>query len=255
MEPVRSPLLAEAGFHHGFTTRAGGVSEGPYESLSLAHDVGDDAARVAANLEIARDAVGRGLPLARARQIHGCGVAMADEVLLSAWTAPPVVEADALISGRIPAVLAVQTADCAAVLLADPETRMVAAVHAGWRGTAGGVIRNTVKRMASMGAAPAGLLAAIGPCICQACYEVGEDVARRLPESADPVRGKPGMFTLDLANAVEVSLIAAGLTTSNIHQLRLCTACDDRFFSHRASGGACGRNLGFIEAGKSKGIV
>jgi YfiH family protein len=174
---------------------------------------------------------------------------MAEEAILPAWSDAPTLEADALISGGAKAVLAVQTADCAAVLLADPETRMVAAIHAGWRGTAGGVIRNTVRRMGHLGAGPSRMLAAVGPCICQGCYEVGEEVASRLPESADPIRGRRGRFTLDLANAVEVSLIAAGLTTSNIDLLRLCTACDGRFFSHRGSGGTCGRNLGFIAAG------
>jgi copper oxidase (laccase) domain-containing protein len=75
-------------------------------------------------------------------------------------------------------------------------------------------------------------------------------VARRFPESVDPVRGEPGRFLLDLGYAIEVSLIGAGLTSRNIDRIRVCTKCAaDTLFSHRGSGGTCGRNLGFIRAG------
>jgi hypothetical protein len=157
------------------------------------------------------------------------------------------VEADAVFSFGSAAVLAVQTADCAAVLLADPESRAVAAVHAGWRGAASGVIRSAVRALRDHGSEPRRLLAAIGPCIGPECYEVGADVARRFPESTDPVKGEPGKFFLDLGAAVEVSLLAAGLTSSNIDRVRACTRCAaEELYSHRGSGGTCGRGLGLI---------
>jgi hypothetical protein len=146
-------------------------------------------------------------------------------------------------------VLAVQTADCAAVLLADPESRAVAAVHVGWRGAAGGVLRGAVRALRSRGSDPLRLLAVIGPCIGPECYEVREDVAHRFPESIDPVAGKPGAFLLDLGYAIEVSLIAAGLTSRNVDRIRVCTRCAaGELFSHRGSGGRCGRGLGFIRS-------
>jgi len=255
IEILRSQLLIRAGFpEHGFTTRAGGVSQGPYESLNLAHHVGDDPAAVAENLSRLEAECGVGAPLVRVVQVHGSRVVDAADLLArggGVWTAPPSVEADAITSAGLDAVLAVQVADCAPVLLADPASRTVAAIHVGWRGAAGGIVRNTVKRLAQVGIAPRSLLAAIGPCICLSCYEVGEEVTRRFPESCDPIADRPGKHRLDLGHAVEVSLIAAGLTSANIERLSGCSRCDEELFSvRRAAGGDCGRTLGFIRCYK-----
>ncbi len=248
---LHSDLLQTAGFDlHGFCRRHGGVSEGPLASLNFSWDREPDAARVAENHARLRGRLGTDLPLARVRQIHGAEVRGAEEILAAGpdgWVARPGLEADAVIAPPGVAIAAVITADCAPVLLADPETRLVAAVHAGWRGAAKGVIRNAVRSMASRGAEPGRLLAAVGPCICAACYEVGEEVARRFPESAEPIPGRPGKHLLDLGNAVEVSLIGAGLTTRNIERIGACTACNrEDLYSHRASGGTCGASLAFI---------
>jgi polyphenol oxidase len=248
----RSPLLDRAGFDHGFTQRTGGTSEGPFASLNLAFDVGDEAERVRENLGRLKGAVGADVPLLRVRQVHGNEPVDAARLVAEGcgdWLAPPTIDADAIVSSGVPAVLAVQTADCAAVLLADPESRAVAAVHVGWRGAIGGALRNTVRAMREMGSEPLRLLAAIGPCIGQECYEVRNDVARRFPESAVPLKGRPDAFLLDLGYAVEVSLIAAGLTSPNIDRVRVCTRCAaDELFSHRGSGGTCGRSLGLIRS-------
>jgi YfiH family protein len=251
IEIIRSALLSSAGFaDHGFTTRSGGVSVGPYESLNLAFDVGDEPTAVAENLEHLREAIGVGAPLLRVRQVHGNRVARAEELLAGgsgAWTAAPTVESDAISCLGEEAVLAVQVADCAPLLLADPDTGAFAAVHAGWRGVVGGVVRRAVRELTDRGANTRSLRAAIGPCICADCYEVGEEVAGRLPESAEPIRGRPGKYMLDLAYAVEVSLVVEGLTGANIDRTGICTSCDERLFSHRgAGGGPCGRILGFI---------
>jgi hypothetical protein len=250
LETFESRLLYRAGFAHGFTKRVGGVSEGPFASLNLAFGVGDDDERVRENLRRLEAALGADAPLLRVRQVHGNDVVDAAELLAvggGEWTAPPVVEADAIVASATAAVLAVQAADCAAVLLADPETRAVAAVHAGWRGAANGLIRNAVRALRDLGAEPGRLLAAIGPCIGPECYEVGDDVARRFPESVDPVQGRPGFHLLDLGYAVEVSLLGAGLTSRNLDRVRACTRCAaEELYSHRGSGGTCGRGLGLI---------
>ncbi len=244
----KSKLLASAGFeNHGFTRRAGGVSEGPFESLNLAHDVGDDPDKVAQNLRLFREKVGVDMPLARVKQVHGVDAIGGVKIAQEDWTVPPSVEGDAIVTAKGTTVVAVQTADCAAVLLADPSMGAVAVVHAGWRGAAKGVVRNAVRKMSELGASPGSMLAAVGPCICPMCYEVGDDVARLMPESCDPVKGKPGKFQLDLSCAVEVSLIGAGLTTPNIERLDACNSCfTGELFSYRRDGGTCGRGLGFI---------
>ena len=255
LEILRSELLREAGFpDHGFTTREGGVSQGPYAALNLAHDVGDDPAAVAENLTRLKSAIGADAPLLRVRQVHGKRVADAAELIAEgagSWTDPPSIEADGITGSGLDAVLAVQVADCAPVLLADPKSGAVAAVHAGWRGAAGGVVRNAVKHLAHLGIEPRSLLAAIGPCICQSCYEVGPEVARRFPESCDPIEDRPDKFLLDLPYAVEASLITAGLTGPNIDRLGVCSRCDEKLFSVRGVGGGdCGRTLGFIRCYK-----
>jgi hypothetical protein len=251
IESFRSGLLSAAGFElHGFCKRQGGVSEGPLASLNFSWDREPEPARVTENHARLRALLGTGLPLARVRQVHGATVREAREILAAGpdgWLARPELEADAVLAGPGEAVAAVITADCAPVLLADPGSRIVAAVHAGWRGAAKGVIRGAVRALVARGAEPGRLLAAVGPCICAACYEVGDEVARHFPESADPIRGRPGKHLLDLGNAVEVSLIGAGLTTRNIERIAACTACDGEFlFSHRASQGTCGASLAFI---------
>ena len=252
VELFRSELLDRAGFAHGFTKRTGGASQGPFASLNLAHDVGDDPENVRRNLESLRAALGIDLPLLRVNQAHGnaaIDAARLVELGLGDWLAAPAVEADAIVSAGVDAVLAVQTADCAAVLLADPETRAAAAVHVGWRGAANGVLRNAARALRDHGAEPSRLLAAIGPCIGAECYEVQADVARRFPESIDVVDGRPDAFLLDLGNAIEVSLIGAGLSTRNIDRIKVCSRCaEDELFSHRGSGGTCGRGLGFIRS-------
>jgi purine-nucleoside/S-methyl-5'-thioadenosine phosphorylase / adenosine deaminase len=253
IEIIKSRLLTEKDFvDHGFTKRTGGVSKAPFDSLNLAFEIGDDDANVVQNLNLLKDELKIDAPLLRVKQIHKSRVALADELIGKAenlWTDPPTIEADAIIAQNGKAVIAVQTADCAPVLLADPTTRIVAAVHAGWRGTAAGILRKTVREMGSHGASQANIIAAIGPTICLDCYEVDAEVAGRFPESCDPVSGSPGKFMCDLPLAVEVSLLGVGLNGRNIDRLDICTA-ENRleYFSYRDSRGTCGRGLGFIRA-------
>jgi len=251
IELFQSKLLTDAGFpDHGFTGRRDGAGSGPFASANLAYGVGDDPNVVARNLAALRNQLAHGKPLLRMVQVHGIEVVEADSTaapLDPAWTAEPTFEADGVIVPDGLATAAVQTADCAPVLLADPASRIVAAIHAGWRGAAKGILRVAVRQLAARGAEPGRLLAAIGPCICGGCYQVGPEVGRHFPESVDPDPEAPGKLLLDLGLAVEVSLIGAGLTSVNIERIGACNSClPEQLFSHRGSGGNCGRGLAFI---------
>jgi YfiH family protein len=166
---LRSDLLAKApGVRHGFFTRQGGVSEGVYASLNVGAGSRDDPAAVKENR--ARAAGHFGAPaehLLTCYQIHSAIAVVAE----APWAERP--EADAVVSRTPGLVLGALAADCAPVLLADPEARVIAAVHAGWRGALGGVVEAAIGKMASLGARPDRMLAAVGPCIGQGSYEVG----------------------------------------------------------------------------------
>ena len=167
---LRSRLLEEvAGVRHAFFTRHGGVSTGLYDSLNVGRGSRDDPADVAENRR--RAAALFGAPpeaLNTCYQIHSALAVTAEEP----WgDARP--QADAVVTARPGLVCGALAADCAPVLIADPEARVVAAVHAGWRGALAGVVEAAVEAMVSLGASPARMLAAVGPCIGPASYEVG----------------------------------------------------------------------------------
>jgi YfiH family protein len=173
--------------------------------------------------------------MASLKQIHSA-------LCLSAGRAGCLGEGDALITNQTGVAVSVRTADCYPILLADPATRAVAAVHAGWRGTAAAVVRETIARMTrEFATRPQDLWAAIGPGIGTCCYEVGEEVARRFGHSA---AGR-----IDLAAANWRQLLEAGVTGDRIHSLDLCTYCDaERFHSFRRDKSAAGRMISFIRA-------
>jgi polyphenol oxidase len=198
-----------------FTTRRGGVSEGPYASLNLGLWTDDDAGRVHDNRERVQVQVGASR-LAQGRQVHGTRVVV---------DAEGIEEADGqVISGRGVAAV-VLVADCLPVALAGPER--VGVVHAGWRGLAAGVLEAGVE-------ATGAVCAAIGPGIGPCCYEVGDDVRAVFGTSER---------TLDLKAIARGRLEAAGVR--DIHDCGLCTSCDaERFFSHRRDRGVTGRQAG-----------
>jgi YfiH family protein len=171
------------------------------------------------------------------RQIHSARVLVLDEAP-AGLPAPP--EADATATRRPGLALVIKTADCLPLFLIDPEQRAVAAVHAGWRGTSHRIAAEAVETMTrAFGTRPASLLAALGPCIGGACYEVGEDVAasfRRDSTSAalfTAVAGRPGKYLFDLRAANRSQLENAGLPAANIHEAGVCTHCDSRLLSYR----------------------
>lgn len=174
--PITHPLLEKAGARHGFFTRAGGVSTGIYEGLNTGIGSNDDPSAVAENRRRVAAHLG-GVPddLAACFQIHSALARTAD----TSWKGERP-EGDAVVTARPGVICAVLTADCAPVLLADPEAGVVGAAHAGWKGALGGVVHSTVTAMKALGAEPRRMVAVVGPCIAQASYEVGADFRDRL---------------------------------------------------------------------------
>lgn len=241
---LTSDLLSTAGFAHAFSTRQGGASTGPFATLNLARSVGDELAAVEENLR--RFAEGAGIDvgaLYAASQVHGAEVRVVrraeDPVAVRA------VEADALVASEAGVAVSVRTADCIPVLLADPASGRVAAVHAGWRGVVRGVVRAAVRAL-SPGARA---IAAIGPGIGPCCFEVGPDVAETIAASA---HGRPVVLAgerprVDLPAAVLAQLAAAGIDLVDV--IPGCTMCEPaRFYSFRRDGKRSGRMLSAIAA-------
>jgi hypothetical protein len=236
---LTSALLAR--FPHGFTTREGGSSPPPWDALNLGGAVGDEPERVAENWR--RLEAATGLAFARVRQVHGARAVRLHR------PGPPVEEADAVVSRTGGLAATVSVADCVPVLIADPATGAVAAVHAGWRGTVARAAAEGVRALAREGARPADLLAAIGPSIGACCYEVSPDLAARFARElgAEVVRDGPRGPHLDLWGANARVLEAAGVRPEAVEVLSRCTACErDLFFSHRRDAGRTGRQVAFI---------
>lgn len=222
---------------HVFTTR-GLALRGALEAD------GADWSLVAGALGVSTDR------LARLRQRHGARVVEAVPAALPASNPEDRPEADVLI-GRDPTVaLVVAAADCVPLLLADPRTGSVAAVHAGWRGTAAGAAAAAVAALRhGYGVRPANLVAAIGPSIGPCCYVVGPELRPRFADHPDASawfrRGAD--LRLDLWRATTDQLVRAGLDAGRIHAAGLCTACHpDCFHSYRREGDAAGRMAGAI---------
>jgi YfiH family protein len=203
-----------------FTTRRGGVSEGPFQSLNLGLLTDDDPDRVRENrARVERISGGR---LAQARQVHGADVVEADPGTM--------VEADGQATARRGVAAVALTADCLPIALVAPEG--VAMLHAGWRGLAGGVVGNGVDALRALGAER--IAAAIGPGAGPCCYEVGDEV-----HAAFGTSGR----TVDLKAIARERLTEAGVEA--VHDCGLCTMHDpERFFSHRRDGGVTGRQAG-----------
>lgn len=235
---VRAALLSR--FPHGFTTRPGGASPPPWDALNLGGAVGDAPERVAENWRRLEAATGLGF--ARVRQVHGARAVRADA------PSAPAEEADAVVSLRPGVAACVSVADCVPVLLADPESGAVAAVHAGWRGTLARAAAEGVRALRrEAGAPPERLLAAVGPSIGPCCYEVSPELAARFRAELGPVVREDGGVRLDLWAANRRVLEEAGLRPDRIEVLGRCTSCEAAlFFSHRRDAGRTGRQVAFI---------
>lgn len=227
------------GAHALFTSRAGGHSVAPYDTLNLGASTGDDPAALAANravVEALASSPEQPRRLVLGTQVHESSVAMH----LEGYAEPNVDAVDAHVTDRRDLALGVLTADCIPVALLAPWG--VGVAHAGWRGLAGGVLGGTVGELLSVvpeGADPSQITAFIGPCAGACCYEVGDEV--RAAFSGWPGHD-PAARTIDLAALAAAALAHEGV--GEIHAAGRCTICDDRYFSHRASGGTTGRQVG-----------
>lgn len=235
---------------HGFATRAGGVSEGPFASLNLLFSTGDAREKVEENLRRLAAAAGAPLgALCRVSQVHGDRVLEVRAGEGGDSLRPVEGEADALWTEAAETWVAVSTADCVPVLLVDPDGQRVAAVHSGWRGTDADISARTVEALVAKGARPERLLAAVGPCIQRCCYEVSGELAQRFTGRFGPevVEASGAGVRLDLTHAVRLTLLRAGLKPGHVDVLEACTACEpQRFFSHRRDAGRTGRHLNYV---------
>ncbi|MDA8358632.1 MAG: peptidoglycan editing factor PgeF [Actinomycetota bacterium] len=248
IEVLTWPALDELGVDAVVTTRHGGVSTGPYESLNLGLGVGDDPDAVVENRRRAARALGASLgDLVVAQQVHGrraTVVGRGDCGRGATVERAPLPSTDALITDERGPVLVIVVADCVPVLLVDPAVPVVAAVHAGWRGTAGRVVDAAIDAMAGLGARPARMAAVIGPAVSKDAYEVGDDVATslRTGTGADGAvrRVASGRWLADLPGANRQLLVAAGLRPASISVVERTTGAGGAFYSHRAQQ-PCGR--------------
>ncbi len=240
---LRDEALAAEGFVHGFSIRTGGVSRGAFDSLNLGAGVGDDGAAVQENLARLAAAAGFAPSAFRtARQVHGA------EVILLGSDGQEEEEGDALMARERGLVPAVRTADCVPILLAHPDTRAVAAVHAGWRGTLAEVVLGAVAALEAAGAPARELRAAIGPAIGPCCYQTAPEVAARFASrlGAAVISGRQ----VDLRHSNRLLLQEAGVHPERIAEVGGCTSCEaGLFFSHRRDRGHTGRHLSFIRCG------
>ena len=229
------------------TTRAGGVSAGPYESLNMSLAVGDEPRAVLENRRRVAAALGADLAdFVFSRQVHGAGVRVvtaADRSSGAFALDGSVPEADVLVTADPAVVLAILAADCVPVVLHDPAAGVLACVHAGWRGTVARACAAAVAAMIRLGARPAGIVAGIGPAIGADRYQVGPEVAAAVEAefgAADVIRPDgTGHWLLGLAAANRLVLREAGLPDGNIHTAARTTG-DGLFFSDRAVR-PCGR--------------
>jgi YfiH family protein len=246
---LRSPLLESSGFRHAFFTRRGGVSQGPYSSLSFSLAAGDEPAHVAENLR--RAGVVLGVPAERIyylSQVHGHSSQVVDGSESSARFVQR--EGDAVIARSGELACGVRSADCVPILLGDRKTGAVAAIHAGWRGAVAGVVPAAVAALRAELGDSGELVAAIGPHISVASFEVSEEVAAQLEAAADAggVVDRGGARPhVDLRRIARAQLLAAGLMDGAIDDVFGCTVAEpELFFSFRRDGPKSGRHLSAI---------
>ena len=224
-----------------FTTRQGGISIGPYASLNLGHLSGDNPETVDKNWSLLLEAKGfGGHGLALPRLCHG---AVSAEVGAPENVAPAesLEAVDAVFTQSDKWVLAVTMADCLPALIADPATRCVAAVHAGWRGTRDRILEITLQRLFSEGRCnPATTYVTFGPCLSTFALEISEDVAVLLPQRH--VHRDKGRYYFDLRGANRAQALDAGVPPGNITESPICTRENEALcFSYRRDGGVTGR--------------
>ena len=248
-------LDALPGIVHGFSTRLGGVSRGIYSSMNLSFARGDEEADVRENYERLAAVMGFSTAdIVTSDQTHTTNVRVITEADRGKGITCPrdYTDVDGMITNVPGLVLATFYADCVPLYFVDPVNGAIGLSHSGWRGTVGKIGQVTIQKMGEeYGSRPQDIYAAIGPSICQNCYEVSEDVIDQFREAFDKkcwdalFYAKPnGKYQLNLWEANRMIMEEAGIPADHISMPNLCTCCNPEFlFSHRASRGKRG-NLG-----------
>ena len=251
------------GIVHGFSTRLGGVSQGIYESMNLSFTRGDNEDAVRENYRRLSDAMGFSMgDIVTSDQTHTTNVHVVTETDRgNGITKPrPYTDVDGMITNVPGLVLATFYADCVPLFFVDPVHKAIGLSHSGWRGTVGKIGKVTVEKMAEeFQTDPSELYAAIGPSICQDCYEVGKDVAEPFEKLFSQERYQDvslkniltekvnGKYQLDLWRANEAILLGAGILKEHLSMTDICTCCNPGYlFSHRASKGRRGNLAAFL---------
>lgn len=247
------PLLEETGaVKHGFSTKLGGVSTGSCATMNISTTRGDDPEAVAENRRRIGAAIGV-LPedMTYTHQTHTTNVA----VVRAEDRGRRFLETDGLVTNVPGICLVTFYADCVPLFLVDPVKKAIGLSHSGWRGTVGKMGKVTVQAMMrEYGSRPEDIVAAIGPSICQDCYEVSEDVIDRFRDSFNEAvwpklfyRKENGKYQLDLWRANEEVFLEAGIRRENLAVTNLCTHCNQEvLFSHRATGEKRGNLSAFL---------
>lgn len=243
---------------HGFSTRLGGVSEGYYASLNLSFTRGDEETCVRENFRRIAGAIGVSCEdMVLSRQTHTTNVRKVTEADRGSGILYPAsyTDVDGLITDIPGICLVTSFADCVPLYFVDPVRKAIGLTHSGWRGTVGKIGKITVEKMQKeFGSDPKDIVAAVGPSICQDCYEVSEDVIERIRQNFDPslwekffYRKPNGHYQLDLWKMNEEIFLEAGLLPEHIAVTNACTHCNPKvFYSHRAMGEQRGNLCAFL---------
>jgi polyphenol oxidase len=259
----QSSLLRALAVPHAFSTRHGGVSFIPFDSLNLGNpstcETQDSNDHLLENYRRLQQALGiPHLPRAWVRQVHGRSVELLEREPENEYAESLDAElrdrfsgqiaADALVSAVPKVLLTIRVADCVPILFTSNDGKLVAAAHAGWRGVVGNIVAKTLRTLHEAGTAPHHVTAAIGPCISATHFEVGEEVAAEFTNQglADAIRPIPNQKPhIDLQHAVRAQLQNAGVTAIDTHPF--CTFRDaEDFYSHRRDNGITGRMAAVI---------
>lgn len=247
------PLFERTGIvKHGFSTRLGGVSTGCWTSMNLSTTRGDDPAHVKRNCELMAEALGvRPEDFTYTHQTHTTNVAVVKEEDRGSHFS----ETDGMVTDVPGICLVTFYADCVPLYFVDPVRRVIGLSHSGWRGTVGKMGKVTIESMQSeYGSRPEDILAAIGPSICQDCYEVSEDVIERFCQVFDEnlypmlfYRKENGRYQLNLWEANRQILLEAGILREHMAVTNVCTHCNPEIlFSHRRTGNKRGNLSAFL---------
>ena len=254
---LTSALLSHAaGISHGFSTRKGGVSKAPWDSLNLGVSRGDELEDVRENYRRFCAVIGtdeKRVVLSQQEHLDNIRLVTEEDVGKGLWRKRDYTHIDALLCNTPNIPLVIFSADCGIILLHDPVTRSIGAVHAGWRGVAQGIVHKAVLAMQeTFGTDPANILAAIGPAIGQCCFETDEDVPtamrKALGDVVEPFIVKKGAkWHLDLKSINAHWLTSAGVDPQHIDICDYCTACNpELFWSHRKMGNIRGAQIAMI---------